>query len=983
MILGQKKRLARSASVISAVVLTILAGTASAAGPSATGKRFTKSAIQLKSAPIRAADRQVELFVRLDEPAVAELNAQSIEQTGQWAAPEAQKSQAARVTAQQNAFKPTLQSVGARVLSSQRVGANGLRILARTSDIATLRQMPGVRSVGRVEIHKLDNAESVPWIGAPAAWTSVGKGKGIKIGIIDTGIDYTHADFGGSGNPADYTANDPNVVESGTFPTGVVRGGIDLAGPTYDARIAGSVATPDADPLDKGGHGTHVAGTAAGRGVPGLVGAGVAPEAELYAIKVFGDGGGSTGLTSLGIEWAMDPNGDGDQSDHLDVINMSLGSPFGFPDDPSAISADNAAKIGIVVVASAGNEGQHPYVTGAPAIAAQAISVAASTPGGRLYARYTATAPAAVAGVYPSVEGAGPVTFKSLGTVTGDLVPAVPANGCTPITNNVSGKVALIVRGVCGFLAKYQSAQAAGARAIVVYNDGAAPDRQEPIAMGGLDNTVTIPGLMISYANGVKLRDAAPVASTIDIARDATKEDAITAFSSSGPGASDSVFKPDLSAPGDAIVSAGRGTGTGTANLSGTSMAAPHVAGAAALLVQEHPNLEPGDIKALLQNSTVSSNASVDSHLTRQGVGVIRVDKAAALTSFAKPGGVSFGRLNPLLPIVHAEKIKITNLSKRSRTFTAKHVPNHTVPGVSVICPSSVNVGGSRSARAEIFIKFDPIAAARRNVSDDGSMSELEVDGWCVLSDGKDQLRVGYIAVVDPASSVIVTNGPRSKKVTVRNIGPAVGLAEAFTLAKLGGENTGETDGVISAVGFRRADPARFDGLNVLEFGVATEEAFNHLSQRRFSMQIDTNKDGVAEYEIVGTDLSEFQDVDPGTFITAQFDNTTGDGALDWEVRTWDYNDRAFTLPFTLKSSGGLLPEKFDYVLTLSDGKGGTDTQRGSVDLSTEIIPDLNSFSIGAGEKVDITTTGGKGLSLWLLQNNPLFGQMAVTATSN
>jgi hypothetical protein len=171
--------------------------------------------------------------------------------------------------------------------------------------------------------------------------------------------------------------------------------------------------------------------------------------------------------------------------------------------------------------------------------------------------------------------------------------------------------------------------------------------------------------------------------------------------------------------------------------------------------------------------------------------------------------------------------------------------------------------------------------------------------------------------------------------------------------------------------------------LNVLEFGVATEEAFNHLSQRRFSMQIDTNKDGVAEYEIVGTDLSEFQDVDPGTFITAQFDNTTGDGALDWDVRTWDYNDRAFTLPFTLKSSGGLLPEKFDYVLTLSDGKGGTDTQRGSVDLSTEIIPDLNSFSIGAGEKVDITTTGGKGLSLWLLQNNPLFGQMAVTATSN
>ena len=133
-----------------------------------------------------------------------------------------------------------------------------------------------------------------------------------------------------------------------------------------------SVPQPDPDPIDygpDGGHGTHVAGTAAGIGVAGSVGAGVAPGASLYALKVFGDDGGSTNLTSLAIEWAMDPNGDGDMSDHLDVINMSLGAPFGNPNDPSAISSQNAAELGIVVVASAGNEGTTPYVTGAPAVA--------------------------------------------------------------------------------------------------------------------------------------------------------------------------------------------------------------------------------------------------------------------------------------------------------------------------------------------------------------------------------------------------------------------------------------------------------------------------------------------------------------------------------------------------------------------------------------------------------------------------------------
>ena len=408
-------------AVLPAFILLLGTSTAIAQGGVIHGRGNTQS-LKLHGQAVADSQQRVQVFVQLDQPAVAELNAQSLEAQGTFASASDQRAQAARVSEQQASFRSLLASHGAEILSTKRVAANGFRVKVRASEVAALRTLPGVRSVGRVEIHTIDNIDSVPWIGAPAVWAKVGRGEGVKIGVIDTGIDYTHADFGGSGNPADYAANNKNVVEPGSFPTAKVRGGHDFAGATYDANVAGSVPVPDDDPLDGNGHGTHVAGTAAGVGVPGSIGPGVAPGAQLYALKVFGDGGGSADLTSLAIEWAMDPNGDGDMSDHLDVINMSLGSPFGEPDDPSAISSNNAAAVGIIVATAAGNEGNVPYVAGAPGTAESAISTAANSPGGRLYSRFTVNTPATVAGVYPSLEGAGPVTLQQTGPISGALV---------------------------------------------------------------------------------------------------------------------------------------------------------------------------------------------------------------------------------------------------------------------------------------------------------------------------------------------------------------------------------------------------------------------------------------------------------------------------------------------------------------------------------------------------------------------------------
>lgn len=932
---------------------------------------------------------RVQVFVRLDEPAVAELNADSVARTGAYAPAAAQRAQAQRVSQQQARFRPSLESAGAEILSTQRVGANGFRVNVRTSEIATLRSLPGVRSVGRVEIHVLDNVESVPWIGAPAVWAALGTGEGVSIGVIDTGIDYNHANLGGSGNPADYAANNRNIVEPGSFPTAKVVGGFDFAGATYNANVAGSVPTPDGDPLDRNGHGSHVAGSAAGLGVAGSIGPGVAPGADLYALKVFGDGGGSTDLTSLAIEWAMDPNGDGDMSDHLDVINMSLGSPFGQPDDPSAISTNNAAAVGIIVATSAGNEGNMPYVTGAPGVASSAISTAANIPGGRLSSRITVTAPAGVAGVYPSLEGAGPVTFAEAGPISGNLVPGAPVNGCTALTNaaDISGNVALIRRGTCGFLVKYQMAQAAGATAIVVFNDGADATRVDPIVMGGLDATVTIPGLMISSTVGDVLAATAGVTVTLDAFADPADDDQIAGFSSRGPGHGGSTFKPDLSAPGVAIVSTAVASGTGSANLQGTSMASPHVAGAAALLRQKHPNLDQSAIKALLQNSTVNSNATGDTDLARQGVGALRVDRAVALTSYAAPAGVSFGRLNPITSTNVKEDVRLTDLSGERRNFSVTHVPNQTYPGVTVECPRNVKVNGKGSAKFRINLKFDPRAAWRDGVFDDAIVSQTEVDGWCVLEDGNDSLRVGYMAVVDPASAVLVLPDNGFGGAKLLNIGPSIGWAEGFTLAKLGGEEQDRTYGSIAATGFRLADPAspNYGGLRVLELGFAMERSFEHLSNLHFLLEVDVDSDGVPDVFLEGTDMSDYFDVDPGQFLTLQFDSAGG-GFADWLANSWDFNDRTLILPFTLSTDPdfpGFVPEKFDYVLSVTARDGATDVQRGTVDLSQAIVPDVNSFGVEPFDHVDVDFTGPNGTTLWLLQNNVSAAQPALALHYN
>ncbi len=256
-------------------------------------------------------------------------------------------------------MRPLISATGARIQSTFTDVLNGFRVLATPAQARLVARIPGVDQLYPIPTVQRSDLTSDEYVNAIKSWTDYGvTGAGVTIGVIDTGINYYHANFGGSGNPA-WKNDNPRVVEPGTFPTAKVVGGYDLSGDNYDpdGTAAQQVPHPDPDPLDCKSadaesvqHGSHVAGIAAGDGVLSNgqtytgpytasavsntnfeIGPGIAPKAKLYVLKVFGCTGG-TYLVQDALERAVRAN--------VDVINMSLGSDFGNPGSIDAIAAN-------------------------------------------------------------------------------------------------------------------------------------------------------------------------------------------------------------------------------------------------------------------------------------------------------------------------------------------------------------------------------------------------------------------------------------------------------------------------------------------------------------------------------------------------------------------------------------------------------------------------------------------------------------------
>ncbi|WP_087941723.1 S8 family serine peptidase [Bacillus kwashiorkori] len=412
-------------------------------------------------------------------------------------------------------------------------------------------------------------------------------GKGIKIGIIDTGIDYTHPDLKHAYvSGYDFVDNDSDPMET---------------------KNLGEFNTV---------HGTHVAGVIAANGKM----TGIAPDAKIYAYRALGPGGfGSTEQVLAAIEQAI--------KDKVDILNLSLGITINGPDLPTSLALDKAVDKGIVAVTSSGNSGPNIWTVGTPGTSIKAISVGASTPPLKVpYIDYlgfkTKMTP------FPNSK---PWDYqKSYEIADGKM-------GETAELTEIKGKIALIKRGKLTFTEKAKYAYEQGAIAVIIYNN------TDGDFLGELEEPIPIPVASISNRAGKRLLQLMTEHPSLVKFTFQKEEDFLADFSSRGPVTYNWDIKPDIVAPGVAIEST---VPNGYLPLQGTSMAAPHVAGAAALIKQAHPDWHPEKIKALLMNTskTIKDEENVEYHTFEQGAGRLQLPEAIKSTSIITPATIRLGK---------------------------------------------------------------------------------------------------------------------------------------------------------------------------------------------------------------------------------------------------------------------------------------------------------------------------------------------------
>ena len=556
---------------------------------------------------------------------------------------------------------------------------NGLSVVASEREATRLGRVAGVRAVFPVVTFRVDPItddtlqpemkSAIEMTGAAAAQAGPdgATGAGIKVGVIDTGIDYDHPDLGGGFGAGFHVAY-----------------GYDFVGDRYDAATDGGtyqIPHPDADPDDCNGHGTHVAGIigATGNAATGGV-LGVAPGVTLGAYRVFGcDGSTSADIMIAAMERAY--------SDGMQVVNMSIGAAFqNWPQYPTAVAADELVARGVVVVASIGNSGASGvYSAGAPGVGRNVIGVA-SYDNTFIEMPYFETNDETKFG-YGAASGGAPIPTSGSAPIVRTGTPSSAADACNtgtpppPVFPQLQGKIALIRRGTCGFYEKSINAQNAGAIGVVLYNSqfGLLTPSVLPPAPGAPE--VQIPVVMLTDFAGLALNNKIAAGATtltwtdeLDFFPNPTAGRA-SGFSSYGLDA-ELQLKPNIGAPGGRIRSTFPLEVQPYAVLSGTSMASPHVAGAVALYLEKHPTATPAQVKTALQNSadpvnffSGAANTGLIDSVHKQGAGMLDIDDAILATTSITPSEISVGEGTA----AKSFELTITNGSDTAVPYTVTH----------------------------------------------------------------------------------------------------------------------------------------------------------------------------------------------------------------------------------------------------------------------------------------------------------------------
>jgi subtilisin family serine protease len=863
---------------------------------------------------LRSAQGTVTVSLELADPSLAEAVGEGAHQRGPGLSAAEQRSHASGLVRDQRALLDEVESLGAVEVTTTQIASNTVVVDVDAARVPDLAALPQVTKVLPVTDFELDLAETVPQIGATALRNDQGlTGAGVRVAVLDTGIDYTHARFGGAGTLEAYLAaygtstDDPaNTTRDGLFPTDRVVEGFDFVG---EAWPSGALA-PDHDPMDcgpggtpapcVGGHGSHVASIIGGDN-------GVAPGVDLYAYKVCSSV--STSCSGVAIlrafDAALDPDGDGDVSDAVDVINLSLGANYGQIENPSSAAAANAVRMGVTVVASAGNGSDKPYVTGSPSSTPEVISVAQTHVPSAVHFNLTVDEPADIAGIYSNTNTVpwAQVTDGFAGQLRYGATAAErlgcfldgqgnPSPNVTPVSpyppGFFDGQVALIDRGLCAVSFKVHNAAEAGAVGVIVANN--APGLAPSFSFGPVDNFNEQQTLIVGQEVGATLRQGLatgqPVLVAVDPADGTPLVNSMVPSSSRGPTNSEVAIKPDIGAPG-ASLSAEAGTGTGETAFGGTSGSAPMVAGSVALLIEAYPGRSPLELKAVLMNTgetDVFIQPAIQpgelAEITRIGGGEVRVDAAHASTTAAwsqdhRSAGLSFGFHTVSFTTVLVETVTVRNYSDETRVYQVsaefRHADDAASGAVRLEVPSSIRVRAGRTATFSVVMVIDPenlpewVLDGGVNGANGFLLRENEFDGYLTLTGGGDQVHLPWHVLPHRASNVLA---PASVKlsggtanatlVNVASNGQA-GTGEVFALtgtspelpaSALPGEGDGFAIVDLAAVGVRT-------GGGVVQFGVNTHgERAHPTAPAEFQVLIDTDRDGNPDFLVFNADLS-------------------------------------------------------------------------------------------------------------------------------
>ena len=538
------------------------------------------------------------------------------------------------LNALRNDFKRWLRdnAPSARVTGEYDIALNAVAVRLNGTPLSTIAAAPMVQSAQhQAEYRPLAHEDpDLALIHANEAWAG-GQGEGVKIAIVDTGINVTHPCFA-DGNPA----NDGNFTNDKVV---------------FAEVFNNKQPSQNFTPADEDGHGTHVAGTAACNEhteaiLDGITvdydPSGVAPDAVLGNFNVFPGETGSARSEDIvdALEAAY--------AEGFQVANMSLGGESSGINDLLAMAVDNLDQANMVIAVAAGNSGPGFGSIESPGKAERALTAGAITVGHFIGVDVTDNVEAVD-------YGAAVGQFGPEEAVTGDLNNLGTNLACSALpAGSLTGDIALIERGVCAFSVKIRNAQTAGAVGVIVRNNAPGP----PIAMAtdGTPNQPTIPAVMVSQGVGTTLTGKAghsfTIGDTLDYVRDSAGDNVLAMFSSHGPTDVDFRVKPDVVAPGVNVLSSQPPFACEDppcwAFFQGTSMATPHLAGIAALVVDQHSDWSASEVRSAIVNTAdegVVDLAGFTAGGSANSIGAGRANAQSAVGADVAldPVSVSFG----------------------------------------------------------------------------------------------------------------------------------------------------------------------------------------------------------------------------------------------------------------------------------------------------------------------------------------------------